>query len=107
MLSKAEILSIMYKLLVNFQIIEDILVVMEEVHTVHSLITNSDVIKHQTVYQALLHPPEQLGFVLHPGHGRYVDVLESEAVQITWASPPLLWSVFSTLIYFACIGSLL
>ena len=63
--------------LVNFQIIEDILVVMEEVQAVHSLITNSDIIKDQTVYQALLHPPEQLGLVLHPGGGRHGDVLES------------------------------
>ena len=51
---------------------------MEEVHTVHSLIPDGDVLKDQPVDQPLLHPPQQLWLVLqqsNPPWGRYADVL--------------------------------
>ena len=60
---------------------------MEEVHAVDGLISDGDVIKDETVYEALLHSPEQLWFILDPGRGRYGDVPEGDPVQITWSTP--------------------
>ena len=60
---------------------------MEEVHAVDGLVSDEDVIKDETVYEALLHPPEQLRFLLDPGPGRYGDVLEGDPVQITRSAP--------------------
>ena len=54
---------------------------MEKVHAVNGLVSDDDVIKDQPVYEALLHPLEQLWFVLDPGPGRYGDVLSSGLPQ--------------------------
>ena len=58
----------------------------EIVDTVHSVLAYSDVIKHQTVHQALLHPPDDLLLAEDAG-GDHGDVLEGEAVNISWFSP--------------------
>ena len=47
----------------------------EIVDTVHSVLAYSDVIKHQTVHQALLHPPDDLLLAEDAG-GDHGDVLE-------------------------------
>ena len=65
---------------------------MEEVHAVHGLVSDDYVVKDQPVYEALLHPPEQLWFVLDPGPGRYGDVLEGDPVQIPRAPPSVIWA---------------
>ena len=39
-------------------VLEDVFIVVEEVHTSHALITNCDVLKYQAVDQSILHPPE-------------------------------------------------
>ena len=49
---------------------------MEEVHAVYSLVPDGDVIKYQSVDQPVLHPPEQVGLVLHHGRGGHADILE-------------------------------
>ena len=61
----------------------------EVVDTVYSLLSYGDVIKHQAVHQAVLHAPEDLLLAQDAGGG-HGDVLEGEAVNISWFSPPLL-----------------
>ena len=60
----------------SHQIIEHKFIVMEEVNTVHSLIPDSDVIKDQPVNQPLLHPPQQVGLVIHHSRGGHANILE-------------------------------
>ena len=59
-------------------VLEDVFIVMEEVHTSHALITNCDVLKYQAVDQSVLHPPEQLRLVLHHTTGSDGDILEGD-----------------------------
>ena len=61
----------------------------EVVDTVYSLLSYSDVIKHQTVHQAVLHAPEDLLLAQDAGGG-HGDVLEGQAVNISGFSPALL-----------------
>ena len=61
----------------------------EVVYTVYSVLTYGDVIKHQAVHQALLHAPDDLLLAEDAGGG-HGDVLEGQAVNISWFSPPLL-----------------
>ena len=61
-------------------VLEDVFIVMEEVHTSHALITNCDVLKYQAVDQSVLHPPEQLRLVLHHTTGSDGDILEGDGL---------------------------
>ena len=58
---------------------------MEEVHTVHSLTPDGDVIKDQPVHQAVLHPPDDLLLAQDAGGG-HGDVLEGQTVDISGSS---------------------
>ena len=62
-------------------VLEDVFIVMEEVHTSHALITNCDVLKDQAVDQSVLHPPEQLRLVLHHATGSDGDILEGQKLS--------------------------
>ena len=61
---------------------------LEEVDVLHLIPCDSDVIKHQTIQEPLLHPPEDLR-LLHHTVGGQADVLESDAVDVPRASLPL------------------
>ena len=61
----------------------------EVVDTVYTVLSYSDVIKHQVVHQAVLHAPENLLLAQDAG-GCYGDVLEGETVDISGFSPSLL-----------------
>ena len=62
-------------------VLEDVFIVMEEVHTSNALITNCDVLKDQAVDQSVLHPPEQLRLVLHHTTGSDGDILEGQKLS--------------------------
>ena len=57
----------------------------EVVDTVYSLLSYGDVIKHQAVHQTVLHAPEDLLLAQDAGGG-HGDVLEGQAVDISWFS---------------------
>ena len=61
----------------------------EVVNTAYSFLSYGDVVKHQTVHQTVLHAPEDLLLAQDAGGG-HGDVLEGQAVDISWSSPPLL-----------------
>ena len=71
---------------INLLLIQNILIVVEVVDTVYRVLSDGDVIKHQAVHQALLHPPDDLLLAQDAG-GDHGDVLEGEAVNISWFSP--------------------
>ena len=60
----------------------------EVVYTVYSVLSYSDVFKHQAVHQAVLHAPEDLLLAQDAGGG-HGDVLEGQTVNISWSSPLL------------------
>ena len=59
-----------------FQVIKDIFIMIEEVHTLNGLVTNSYVIKDQPIDQSILHPPQQLRLILHHSAGCDADILQ-------------------------------
>ena len=61
----------------------------ELVDTVYSLLSYGDVIKHQTVHQAVLHAPEDLLLAQDAGGG-HGDVLEGQSGNISGFSLSLL-----------------
>ena len=67
----------------------------EEVHTVHSLVADGDVVEDQSVDQPLLHPPQQVGLVIHHGGGGHVDILEIFSSEI-FSSEILPLEIFSS-----------
>ena len=70
---------------VSEEVRKNIFIVIEVVDTVYSLPSYGDVIKHQTVHQAVLHPPDHLLLAEDAGGGDG-DVLEGQTVDISWAS---------------------
>ena len=65
-----------------------VFIVVEVVHTLHRVPSDSDVVEHQTVYQPVLHPPEDLRLPQHAGGGNG-DVLEGDPEHVSWVSPIL------------------
>ena len=69
-------------------VLEDVFIVVEVVHTLHRVPSDSDVVEHQTVYQPVLHTPEDLRLPQHAGGGNG-DVLEGDPEHVSWVSPIL------------------
>ena len=65
-----------------------VFIVVEVVHILHCVPSDSDVVEHQTVYQPVLHPPEDLRLPQHAGGGNR-DVLEGDPEHVSWVSPIL------------------
>ena len=61
----------------------------EVLHTVYSVLSYGDVVKHQAVYKAVLHPPDDLLLAQNAGGG-HADVLEGQTVNISRSSSSLL-----------------
>ena len=57
----------------------------EVVYTVYSVLSYGDVVKHQAVYEAVLHPPDDLLLAQNAGGG-HADVLEGQTVNISRSS---------------------
>ena len=57
----------------------------EVVYTVYSVLSYGDVVKHQAVYEDILHPPDDLLLAQHAGGGD-ADVLEGQTVNISRSS---------------------
>ena len=65
--------------------LKDIFNMVEVVHTLHRVPSDSDVVEHQTVYHPVLHPPEELRLPQHAGGGNG-DVLEGDPEHVSWVS---------------------
>ena len=57
----------------------------EVVHTVYSVLSYGNVVKHQAVHEAVLHPPDDLLLAQHAGGG-HGNVLEGQTVDISGSS---------------------